>query len=113
MNMELAGDGSSFDEGRFKQRICDLFAPQCNTQDVTILNWQAGSILVNFTIDFRHGGPTIRHMRSQLVNPIEVQDALGEDFTLVLPYRATMVEITNHRKNDDLKYFGAVFVALL
>ena len=93
---------NQFDEGLFKQRICSLFIPECSAGDISELIKSPGSTVVNFTIAFRHGGPTVRHMRTQLVDPILVQDALDPDFTLATPYRPHLVEDTEHFSNAAL-----------
>lgn len=64
---------------------------------------QGGSALVNFTIRFVEGGPTIPHMRERLTDRIRVQEAFGESFKLVQPYTPTLVEITQHRSNKALE----------
>ena len=101
--MRLEGELNSFDVGKFKNRICNIFDDRCNPSDIIELTTSAGSIVVNFTINFVHGGPTIPHMRECLVDADRVQAELGTDFTLSRPYTIKLFERTNHRSNDDLR----------
>ena len=59
-------------------------------------------VLVNFTIDFVHGGPPVEHMRSVLHTAALMRDALAPSLVLADPYTAVVVERVNHRSNDDL-----------
>ena len=103
--MELSNEVEGFLDSQwtFKENICTLFEPPCSSSSIRDVEAQAGSSLVNFTIDFVPGGPTIRHMRSRLVDSFLVQEALGNDFTLVLPYRLQLVELTEHKSNSQLR----------
>jgi len=110
-HMSLAGDPSSFNAGLFRSRICTngLFDVSCSTSQMTRISAVAGSTVVSFTIKFVNGGPTISHMRSRLVQPELVQQALGADFTLAYPYEVRMYEDVQHRSNDDLMFeLGAI-----
>jgi len=103
-------DVDGFDVDSFKINLCTLFDPPCSTKAIGDLEIQPGSTLVNFTIDFVSGGPTVRNMREKLVDQVLVQEALGVDFPLVQPYRVpTMREITYHRSNYQLEFqFGGL-----
>ena len=58
---------------------------------------------MSFQIKFRRGGPTVRHMMTQLVNEVLVQEALGVEFTVLQPYIIQMSELTNHFSNQQLQ----------
>lgn len=58
---------------------------------------------MSFQIKFRRGGPTVRHMMTQLVNEVLVQEALGVEFTVLQPYIIQMSELTDHFSNQQLQ----------
>ena len=97
----LADDINSFDDGRFKQKICELFEPKCKTGNVRDIVKQAGSTRVDFTIRFVHGGPTIPHMRERLVDEIHLNETFGSDFTLLLPHHPTLTEQVVHESHTS------------
>ena len=119
--MRLSGDVGDFLDNTypFKERICSLFdtwggARKCYPGDFQSVTAQAGSTLVNFTINFYHGGPTVAFMRNQLDQPELVQAALGNQFTLLAPFDWTTTEDTLNFKNDELKLnLGLVKTAIL
>ena len=107
--MTFEGDPQTFDTREFKRRLCrNLFTPSCDTGDIRGFQVTSGSTNVRFEIKFKNGGPTVRHMRTQLVDPLLVQNALDpnsqELFQLTMPYEIRMKELTDHRSNDDLMF---------
>ena len=47
-------------------------------------------------------GPTVRHMRTMLVDPERVQGALGDEFTITEPWEIGLREDTERFTNDQL-----------
>jgi hypothetical protein len=106
-------------KGDFVRNLCESFQPKCSTGNVKdisadpvladnsrrnrFLQTQDVNSLVNFTIKFVDGGPTIPHMRGQLNDVEFVQTAIGSEFELVLPYSVVITELTEHRSNSDLQ----------
>ena len=119
-NLRLSNDAASFDSGRFREKICTLFEPSCDPDHVVDLGLEPGSVILSFTIRFVRGGPTVRHMRAQLVDPDLVQSALAPEFMLALPYAVHLFEDVQHRSNDALvehltsiKTIGAVNIVFV
>ena len=122
--MRLSMDVNDFlkDTYPFKERICALFDawsegnPQrrsCYPSDFQTVTAQAGSTMVNFTINFVHGGPPVSFMRRKLNDPLLVQAALGDAYTLVAPYEWTVTEETEHLAWEKLKTSLAVVKAVI
>ena len=101
-SLRLSADLSSFDEGRFKRKLCDVFEPPCSPGDVRDLSTASGSTVLNFTVQFVHGGPTVNHMRARLDDKTLLAEALAPEFELIRPFDMVTKELTNHRSNADL-----------